>query len=287
MAERLEDMLRPGERVLFGAPRSWRPLHWDGLVVFLCVSIVCAVGGFAVSGVLDFDPVIALGMAAGLAVFLIGYLGFELRGLSAQEAALTDQRLFHNPDHAKPRVAVLELAEIQAVEIAGYRLAVTTADGRRLDLGHTCEARELGAALCQILGAPPPPTPGRGARLAQGLFTGVAAGTGLAAALVLFVAITGTAGERFGFWWLALYFLSAAPVGIAAALLGSLLILVPLRLFLTQIEMQGLVGPARVIFRHPGAPEKTDHLRRLYLGFVDLLYAGSAHPEPEGHGNGG
>ena len=133
----------------------------------------------------------------------------------------------------------------------------------------------------------PPPTPRRKARLAQGLFAGVAAGTGLAAALVLYVAITGASGERFGFWSVALYFLSAAPVGIAAALLGTLLVLVPLRPFLTQPEMQGLVGPARMTFLPPSAPSKRGLLPRLYLGFVDLLYGGPKHPEPEGHCHGG
>ncbi len=287
MAERLEDMLRPGERVLYGAPGSWRPRHWDGLLVFLCVCVACAVGGFILSGVLDFNPAIALGMAVGLAIFLIGFVGFELWDLSSQEAALTDQRLFHNPDRAKPKIVERALDEIQAVEISDYRLAVTTADGQSLVLGHTCDVRELGAALCETLGAPPPPTPRRKARLAQGLFTGVAAGTGLAAAFVLFVSITGASGERFGFWSVALYFLSAAPVGIAAALLGTLLVLVPLRPFLTRLEMQGLVQPARVTFLGPSAPEKRALLPRFYLGFIDWLYVGSTHPEPEGHGNGG
>ena len=37
MAARLEDMLRPGERVLYGAPSAWRLRHWDGLLTFLCV----------------------------------------------------------------------------------------------------------------------------------------------------------------------------------------------------------------------------------------------------------
>ncbi len=287
MTARLEDMLRPGERVLYGAPGSWRPRHWDGLLSFLCVCVACAIGGFVMSGVLDFDLGIALGMAIGLAIFLIGFVGFQLWGLSSHEAALTDQRLFYNPDRAKPKLVELALAEIQGVEIADYTLAVTTTDGQSLVLGHARDTRELGAALCETRGVPPPPTPRRKARLAQGLFTGVAAGTGLAAALVLYVAITGASGERFGFWFVALYFLSAVPVGIAAALLGTLLVLVPLRPFLTRLEMQGLVQPARVTFLGPSAPEKRALLPRLYLGFIDWLYVGSTHPEPEGHGNGG
>ena len=286
MAARLEDMLRPGERVLYGAPSAWRPRHWDGLLTFLCVCVACAVGGFIISGVLEFDPAIAVGMAGGLAIFLIGFAGVQLWGLSSHEAALTDQRLFHNSGHGKPKFVELALAETQQVEISDYTLAITTTDGQSIVLGHTRDARELGAALCETLGVPPPPTPGRKARLAQGLFTGVAAGTGLAAALVLYVSITGASGERFGFWFVALYFLSAAPVGLAAALLGTLLVLVPLRPFLTQAEMQGLVQPARVTFLDPSAPDKRGLLPRLYLGFVDWLYGGPTRPELEGHGNG-
>lgn len=148
---RLEDLLEPGEKVVYRAPRRWKPNDWllDGSILGIGIGLVAA------TGLIGLDPASLATLGAAMAAPVLYTMGCYVRDWS-REAVVTDLRLLHRTGWWSPRVTEVPLAEVRAIQAFRDRMRITRTDGLRLDLDHPHHCWELGSALAQVASLAPP-----------------------------------------------------------------------------------------------------------------------------------
>ena len=108
---RLEDMLEPGETVIYRAPRRWTPDDWklDWSIFGISIALVAAMG------LLGLDPASLAALAAAQAAPMLYVLGCYVRDWS-REAMVTNRRLLHRTGWGSPRVTEVRADEVRAVQ---------------------------------------------------------------------------------------------------------------------------------------------------------------------------
>jgi hypothetical protein len=274
MAVRIEDMLRPGERVVWREPRSWLPRHWRWRLIDLGV-VVALFAGLWLWGLQWEDLDLSISVVAAV---LVGRCFHDLvwRGI---KPAVTDQRAFViDPTGERLGSTSVELAEARAVEVGDQRVWVTKADGRAAILGPTAYAAEFGRALAAEAGLPPPREQPSKEKIAT-LTVCTLALTAFFGCFALAIGWAAKAGLLSDFPLCLLAILPAVPLSFFAVFLGELAGVIALRPFFGKAEAERwLDGYGKMLF-HP--PHQNDPLvfaeRRMKLltGVSSLLYGRS------------
>ena len=271
MASRFEDMLEHREVIVYRAPPRWIPNTVGITLIAYAVPIALAAG----SGLLRFDPIGLVSLAAALWGVLIYTLHYTLRDGSC-EAVVTDRRLLHRVGWRTPVTTEVRIKDICRIQVSWDRLRLTRRDGRSLGVGHPRYARDLAAALAHAALLPlPRPTPAHEV-FADALWQvcGMTAGL-LAAVLTLryFSADFIAAADSLG-WWLpaAGYFLAGWFLHALGLVFGGNIALVLLRPFFTYDQMRAWMENSELTWPvadgRPVAEDQDD----MCWPLIDLLY---------------
>lgn len=281
MTVRLEDMLRPGERVVWRVPRRRQRQVWRSE---LAVALFW-IGAIAWAGIYRLEWSVPVTLATAFVLFVLRALALWSAD-ERRDAAVTNQRAF-TMDITGNMLAFgsVELSDVRTVEVRCRKVRVSKAGGTTVELEHPTRAADLGRALAESVGLPEPCL--RGCRVET---AGNALEIALSMGLVFTVILPSIAGfELSAYPWplwlpyMTLYVTAAISLWwFGGGLIGILL----LRPFLTREELRQIVLRTKYLMSHPEAPEDNGPLPRLYLRFVNWLYGGpdnGAAAEGENH----
>ena len=149
MVDIVEQMLRPGERVIYRAPHPRVPRNWRWILVDLG-SIAVLIAALRLYGYDWADFSFSTALSSLTVVFGMRGL-FHLAGRKI-DVAVTDQRALA-VDQSGEQLAFtsVELEQARRVEVADRAVWVTKANGRLAILGNTAYAPEVGRALARAV----------------------------------------------------------------------------------------------------------------------------------------
>lgn len=176
MASALDQLIRPGERVIYRTPRPWPPRYqrWHGLT-FLAVVL----GYVAINEWTAFDWGSFLTTPRMISVLIVASL-FSVASFAQAwktEAAVTDQRVLQvDRTEEQLKVHSIELTDVGAIEVDCAEVEVTKHGDKTVVLDCSGHAEDIGLVLARAAGLPPARLPGGPARFA--FFAVIVAGMG-------------------------------------------------------------------------------------------------------------
>lgn len=130
MAKKLEDLLQPGEQVVFRTRHSvLGALGWSFLTLLILYAVILAIN------LLARDPSNPLSWI----VFALLWIPLSYFGFRSQAALLTDQRFLHSEGIFKPSIEEVPLADIYRIEFGRSKydhahLTITRYKGRQVHI---------------------------------------------------------------------------------------------------------------------------------------------------------
>lgn len=279
MAETLDYLLEPGERVLYRDPRRLAPAAWLltllGLGYAAAVLYVVGVGPWVFA-------------AAGL--LLSARAVWRLAGDFLPEAVVTDRRVLERTGWRRPQITAIALEEIRDLRsipsgVPGY-LKITGRFGEVERLYHLRRPQPFCRALARAAALPCPPLVGRlentadycvslgGLSLTGALFWGLYR---LFDAIAPTLAPASMAPQHIVFLMLAVFAIPTLYLGLALGThLAGLLSIPLLRPFVTLEEQQNWLCQE---VENEATNKRGRRLRPLYLKWAGLLWGQPLHCE--------
>lgn len=270
MAGKLDQFLQPAERVLYREPDG--PSGWSG--AFGQAFVMSALGPIMGSsgGVLR-------NFLAMLLLLVAGWTMARSHNAGMVEAAVTGRRVLRIKGEGRAlEFTEIMVEEVALIEVLGSAVRVKKRNGGVVVLDRLAGAPDLGLALAQAAGLPPPWVPGRKELLAEEVvvLSGFVVGA-LAFALTLGAPEDGSSASSPFLSRIAAFALGFAAGGIGW-FVGTLLGLALLRPHLTRAEMRAWMRQSALFAPKPQPSARTGRFARFCLWFVDQLYDPAADP---------
>ncbi len=145
MAAKLNDMLEPGERILYRDPRRWVPGSWHADLATLAMVICCSIA-------FDLGP---FGPIFFLVLYSLSWLGQVIDALTCW-AAVTDRRILQKSGWRAARIDDIPLADVVQVTFLPSShpgtLGIQTRDGGETDLEHLNDPQSFATAAAGAVG---------------------------------------------------------------------------------------------------------------------------------------
>lgn len=271
MADSLEQLLQPDERILCHAKKSWLCFGTEAYIAANLFS-VAVLSSF---GLVTFDQA---GLVA-LASVIASSLGFSLWDYppnAPSEAMVTDRRMIQQCGLFRPRLVEVKVSTVKQVVAYDDGFRVSNWQGDVVEIRHPNTAMEVGTALAHAADVPPPrPIPRLESSLdvfwlACVVFAAISIGAlvlkwlflSYGAAIFSFSLVLGVGAFIFG----------GLLANIAGIFFGGLLCLALSRPFLSYQKLECWIENSPIFWPSLDSKEDVDELQSLHLWLAGWLY---------------